>query len=308
MLLIEQYKDKIAEKIDNRSAITKAQTLSFIIVTYNNGKELIKCIESLQQQSCKNFEIIVIDNGRTDEIYVSQITMQSLFYIKLKQNYGPCVGRNIGMCLSQTDIVAFIDDDAVIHKDYAQNAMSFFREPDHYGFQGKIKFKTSSIYNYLEKHYDIGEEMTPYFLSIECNCALRKKHIVDVEGWDESVLFLRGGCEGVLLSYKLVNRYGREGLLYFPKAIVYHDFSHTLVKLLRKYIRFDFIRSYLEKTYPQAFSLIFNYYLRKRPSYQIKLNMIKKIKLFCIRKLRDAVRRTLRASPILQRFVFGYFF
>ncbi len=303
MLSIEQYQDKIAEKVDNRAASTKAQTLSFIIVTYNNGGELINCIESLQQQSCKDFEIIVIDNGKTDEAYVSQIIGQNLFYVKLKQNYGPCVGRNIGVCLSRTDIMAFIDDDAVVHKDYVQNAMSFFREPNHYGFQGKVNFKTASIYNYLAEHYHIGEEMMPYFLSIECNCALRKKHVFDLGGWDESVLFRQGGYEGLLLSYKLVSRYGREGLLYFPKAIVYHDYSHTLVKLLRKDIRFDFIQSFLEKTYPQAFSLIFNYYLRNFPTDQIKLNMIKKIILFCLRELRNAARSTLRASPIFQRFI-----
>ena len=50
----------------NKSKVVNNFEISVIILTYNRGNDLKKCLDSLTKQTFKNFEVIVIDNGSTD--------------------------------------------------------------------------------------------------------------------------------------------------------------------------------------------------------------------------------------------------
>ncbi len=87
---------------------------SIIIPMYNVEKYIYECIQSVLSQTYKNFEIIVIDDGSTDNCYniVKDIseTDKRITLIGIK-NSGPSTARNIGIENSTGDIILFLDSD-----------------------------------------------------------------------------------------------------------------------------------------------------------------------------------------------------
>lgn len=91
--------------------MSDAPLVSVVIGTYNHGKYLPSCIDSVLNQTYTNFEIIVIDDGSTDDTqeiikpYLDKITY------KYQENQGRGASRNAGIELAQYPWVAFLDAD-----------------------------------------------------------------------------------------------------------------------------------------------------------------------------------------------------
>ncbi len=85
--------------------------VSVIVPTYNREAYICQAIESVLQQTMKDFEIIVVDDGSTDNTEEKiQPYLQNLKYIKTK-NGGPAHARNIGMGAATGEYIAFLDSD-----------------------------------------------------------------------------------------------------------------------------------------------------------------------------------------------------
>lgn len=89
--------------------------ISVIIPTYNCAKYLAKAIDSVINQTYQNFEIIVIDDGSTDntkviiEEYARKYPDRIRFFIQ--NNRGPAGARNTGIRASHGEYIAFLDSD-----------------------------------------------------------------------------------------------------------------------------------------------------------------------------------------------------
>ena len=101
----------------------KNELISVVIPTYNRGKVIRKSIESVLNQSYKNIELIIIDDGSTDntEFVVKKISDNRIKYIKLNENKGACYARNIGIKKAKGKYIAFVDSD-----DYLPNNSSIY--------------------------------------------------------------------------------------------------------------------------------------------------------------------------------------
>jgi glycosyltransferase involved in cell wall biosynthesis len=88
--------------------------VSVIIPTYNRANDIDRCLKSLQSQTYKNFEVLVCDDGSTDnteeivEKYNSILTIQ---YIKDENFGGPSRPRNNGIEKANGNVIAFLDSD-----------------------------------------------------------------------------------------------------------------------------------------------------------------------------------------------------
>ena len=96
---------------------TQNELISVIIPNYNSGKFLGEAIESVVNQTYKNIEIIVINDGSTDnteEIAKKwQKRDERVRYLKHKENKGPSAARNTGIKNSRGEYIAFLDADDV---------------------------------------------------------------------------------------------------------------------------------------------------------------------------------------------------
>lgn len=103
----------------NRITDINEKKISIIIPVYNGEKNIVKCVESVLNQSYKNTEIIIINDGSTDN------TIKILNYYKAlnsnicvidKKNEGVSSARNDGIKISSGDYILFVDaDDTLEH-------------------------------------------------------------------------------------------------------------------------------------------------------------------------------------------------
>ena len=93
---------------------------SIIIPTFNNPCDLNLCLKSLESQSYRNFETIVINDGSTIDYseVINQERNINLKYIYISNSGGPAKPRNVGISKSSGDYVCFLDSDDQWTKDY----------------------------------------------------------------------------------------------------------------------------------------------------------------------------------------------
>ena len=82
-------------------------SVSVIIPTYNRAGMLGETIENLFQQTYRNLEIIVVDDGSTDETQSRLASYGSRIRWTAQKNAGPAAARNRGIAMANGEIVAF---------------------------------------------------------------------------------------------------------------------------------------------------------------------------------------------------------
>ncbi|MFC1512091.1 glycosyltransferase family 2 protein [Candidatus Latescibacterota bacterium] len=86
-------------------------TVSVIIPTYNRAKYVLKAINSVLAQTYKEYEIIVVDDGSTDNTQeVLEQYMDKINYI-YQDNKGGSIARNVGIKASNSEWIGFLDSD-----------------------------------------------------------------------------------------------------------------------------------------------------------------------------------------------------
>ena len=94
--------------------MVKNPTVSAIILTYNRANLIEKAIKSVLKQTYQDFEIIVVDDGSTDntgEIIRGFKDKRVKYIKKYKENKGSSVARNIGIKVARGKYIALLDSD-----------------------------------------------------------------------------------------------------------------------------------------------------------------------------------------------------
>ncbi len=102
--------------------------VSIIIPTYNRARLLRQALSSVTSQTFRDFQIIVVDDGSTDDTAAVCESMPDVRLVHLKHSGLPAVARNAGIAASDSELVAFLDSDDqwLPHKLVSQIAV--FRE------------------------------------------------------------------------------------------------------------------------------------------------------------------------------------
>ena len=85
--------------------------VSVIIPTYNRGNFIVSTIESVLSQSYRDFEVIVVDDGSTDDTRAQLEKFNHQIKYLYQQNQGVSATRNTGIRLAQGEYIAFLDSD-----------------------------------------------------------------------------------------------------------------------------------------------------------------------------------------------------
>ncbi|MHB1218449.1 MAG: glycosyltransferase family 2 protein [Alphaproteobacteria bacterium] len=104
-----------AELSPRRSAGTQTPAVSVVIVNYNAGHHLTRCLTALQRQTIENFEAFVIDNASTDESFdraLQVVRDDRMRYFKLPVNTGFAMANNLGATLARAPWLATLNPDA----------------------------------------------------------------------------------------------------------------------------------------------------------------------------------------------------
>ena len=97
-------------------------SVSIITPVYNVERCIEKTINSIINQSCKNFELLLVDDGSNDKsIEIAENLLMNSdvdFKVIRQENSGVSVARNKGISEAKGEYVCFLDSDDYIHKDY----------------------------------------------------------------------------------------------------------------------------------------------------------------------------------------------
>lgn len=97
--------------------------ISVIIPVYNTESYVRVCLESLVEQTYTNFEVLMIDDGSTDnsgEICQEYTERDSRFHYYRKENGGVSSARNLGIEYSRGNYLTFVDSDDWVEEDYLE--------------------------------------------------------------------------------------------------------------------------------------------------------------------------------------------
>lgn len=90
-------------------------SVSVIIPTYNREKTIVSAVRSACNQTYEPFEIIIIDDGSTDNTAqkIKSINDSRIIYHKLEKNAGVSNARNVGALIAKGEWIAFQDSDDI---------------------------------------------------------------------------------------------------------------------------------------------------------------------------------------------------
>lgn len=177
--------------------------VSVIIPVYNTEKYLESCIESILHQTYQNLEIILVDDGSTDQspaICDRFAEKDSRIKVIHKENEGLGYTRNCGLKHAVGEYVSFLDSDDILDEDtyeyciremekYQADACFFgrktFTESGEYTVNSnipeKLVYRGKEVVEEFSKHY-IGwlqhEQTMPYIKESSC-CALYRRDIIE---------------------------------------------------------------------------------------------------------------------------------
>ena len=100
--------------------------IDIIIPVYNTPIiDLKRCLDSINNQTYKNYKVYIIDDGSEDEVryYLDNyIVDKNNFMVKHIKNSGVSNARNVGMKLSENKYIAFVDSDDTVEAKFLEEA------------------------------------------------------------------------------------------------------------------------------------------------------------------------------------------
>lgn len=160
-------------------------TISIVIPAYNVEDCIQRCIESIVEQTYKNIEIILIDDGSEDntgiicDIYADKDARIKVVH---KSNTGVSDSRNEGVFRSNGDYVCFVDADDWIEKDYIEKAVNELRNNYSILFNSWVKDTDGKI-DFL---YEISDKCL-----MDKQSAVRELCVQKKFGWAPFAAFYR---------------------------------------------------------------------------------------------------------------------
>lgn len=214
--------------------------LSVVINTYNRCKSLRKTLQSLSNQSCNDFEVIVVNGPSTDETDVVVKGFDNVKVVKcLERNLS--VSRNLGIDNSSGDIVAFIDDDAIAEFNWVRDILAGYTDESIGGVGGivydytgvNLQYKYSSCNRFGDTDFYIEPPFDEYnvrgakkFLYLQgTNCSFRRKCLELIGGFDEEFEYYLDEvdvCMRIIdIGYKIKP---------LDNAYVYHKYKESFMR------------------------------------------------------------------------------
>ena len=217
--------------------------VSVIVPTYNRVDRIGYCLHALRRQDCRSpFEIIVVDDGSTDDT-VQFVSQFSGIQVISQENAGPAAARNRGVQAASGEIVLFTDDDCEPFSNWLTEMLKAFSDSEVAGAKGVYRSRQPElIARFVQLEYEDRYRRMAGRSSIDFidtySAAFRRDKFIEGGGYDTS--FPVACCEDSELSYRMAARGWK--MVFVETAIVLHQHPNTLVRYLRRKVKFAFWR------------------------------------------------------------------
>ena len=149
---------------------------SIIMASYNRAFCIQNAINSILNQTTQNFELIIVDDGSTDEteqlinkLYKKQLISEQIRYFKNKKNKGASTSRNIGLSKAKYDWIGYLDTDNVITTDFIETFTNYIKNnPTNNIFYCKEISESEDEKLVIGHAFDFQELCTANYIDLGC--------------------------------------------------------------------------------------------------------------------------------------------
>jgi len=238
--------------------------VSVIICTRHRADQLQRCLQLLVSLECQPEQIIVVDNapapGDTSTFDVAQ-QFKGVTYVK-ESYIGLDIARNTGIIYAKAPIIAYVDDDVVVHPSWLYRVWENFQDPAVAAMTGLViasELNTEAQYiferhwsfnrGYKDKTYDsnyfnttLAKGPPVWEIGAGANMAFRKNIFEEVGYFNELLDVGAAGCNGDSEMWYRILAAGHI-IKYNPRAVVFHEHRKEM-KGLKKQI-FYYMRGFI---------------------------------------------------------------
>jgi GT2 family glycosyltransferase len=225
--------------------------ISVVVCSYNGARTIRDCLEGLRRVQYPNYEVIVVDDGSTDE--TARIAASYPFRLIRTENRGLSSARNIGMKEATGEIVAYIDDDAWPDPHWLTYLAETFLRTEHAGVGGpNIPPPDTAVAECVANapggpvHVLLADQVAEHIPG--CNMAFRKSCMEAIGGFDTQ---FRSAGDDVDLCWRLQER--RWTLGFNAAAVVWHRRRHTVNGYWRQQRGYGRAEALLEAKWPEKY-------------------------------------------------------
>ncbi len=247
--------------------------ISIQILNWNRAEDTQRAIKSALDQTYPNLEIVLVDNGSTDNsISLTRKNFPTVKIVELDNNYGCPGGRNRGIAHCEGNYIFYLDNDGVLHKNAVANAYrTMTQEPN-------IGVVTGVLYNFdqldeIDAQCSVRNDFRYEFNNFQGGVSLHDRHIYDIVGYYPDHFMY--GAEESFLSLKLLET--KYKIAKDESVVLWHKRSNVARDRTKEIIYGYYNNLYIALTlFPTKNAILFmGYFLNKYPFYAKKKGILK---------------------------------
>lgn len=224
-----------------------------VICTRNRPDQLGRCLQSLRELPCQPGEIIVVDNAPPDDRTLAVVKQFPEVIYCREPRPGLDVARNTGARQASLPLVAYVDDDVIIHPHWVYQVWQTFQDPAVGAMTGliiaselrteaQVIFETFWSFNrgYQDKYYGVdffnrtlADGPPVWEVGAGANMAFRRSLFAQIGYFDERLDAGAAGCNGDSEMWFRVLANGHT-IHYNPRAVLFHEHRQELAALKKQ--------------------------------------------------------------------------
>jgi glycosyltransferase involved in cell wall biosynthesis len=211
----------VFDRVEERRPATEPY-LSVIVISYRLHPNTIVSFQELsRQKELVPFELIFVDNGGQPEEF-APLKPYVDCYVRLHQNTGVCISRNIGAVFSRAPLLLFLEDDGIPDPELIVSHLLLHQCYDIVTLRGIYLPCTNEQGELQSPNYYLGARSFPWYVSLEGNFSIASQLFFQAGGWNDNLFF---GVEGLDLSLRLLQiEPDKRKYMYSPIPVIYHNF------------------------------------------------------------------------------------
>jgi glycosyltransferase involved in cell wall biosynthesis len=229
--------------------------VSVVVASYNGAATLRTCLQSLRNLNYPAYEVILVDDGSTDNTQEIAADFPYIRSLRHARNQGLSVARNTGIEAAKGDIVAFTDSDCRADADWLYYLVGDLLKSGYTGIGGHNFLPPDDSATAASvmvspggpAHVMLTDRLAEHLPG--CNMAFYKWALQSVGGFDP--MFRRAG-DDVDICWRLQQRGYRLG--FSPGGFVWHYRRNTIQAYLKQQSGYGEAEAMLERRHPENFN------------------------------------------------------